>query len=328
MKLPNALSLSKEFRIPGRVGFDSGQGNLAYAKLQHPQGDATVYMHGAHVTSFQPHGQPDLLWVSDKSEFLLERPIRGGIPLCFPWFGPKRDDLPDLLDRVDRRAEPEFFRIDEPPAHGLARIMEWDALETHADDDATTLVLGRAIAWFDCRYTIRVNDSLSTQLSFTYRPDLAMPSDRDGAGPPPDFVHAEAALHTYLNVLDVRKVHVAGLESASFVDKMQDGRQIDAAGEPIRFSGETDRVYLDSPGDITVHDPGLSRTITVSKTGSTNTVVWNPWVDKAKRMPDFGDKEWPHMMCVETAAVGPGQITLSAGESHTIGSVLSGKADR
>ena len=132
----------------------------------------------------------------------------------------------------------------------------------------------------------------------------------------------EAALHTYLHVGDVRRVTVHGLENTPYKDKVLGGREQPGVDGPVRFVGETDRVYLDTTAAVTADDPALDRRLTVEKAGSDSTVVWNPWATKAAAFADFGDDEWPGMLCIETANVGGGAITLGPGQSHTTAAVV------
>ena len=127
----------------------------------------------------------------------------------------------------------------------------------------------------------------------------------------------EDALHTYFSISDIRKVHITGLENCAYVDKMDGAAIKPAAKSAIEFTQETDRIYFDSIEPCVLHDTGWSRRIIVSKSGSRSTIVWNPWIDKAVRMPDFGDDEWPGMVCIETANVGANAIQLQPGEEHT-----------
>ena len=133
----------------------------------------------------------------------------------------------------------------------------------------------------------------------------------------------EAALHSYFTVGDVRKIRVRGLEGASYLDRLQPGRRFTQAGEPITFTAETDRTYVNTESAITIDDPVLSRSIRIEKSGSRSTVVWNPWIDKARSMPDFGDDAWTGMVCIETANAAENAITLSPSDSDTITSTVS-----
>jgi glucose-6-phosphate 1-epimerase len=161
---------------------------------------------------------------------------------------------------------------------------------------------------FVARLELRVGRSLS----------LAFEVENTGAEP----LAYELALHTYLGVSDVRQVEVRGLQGARYDDKVSGAAGVIEGSAPLRFVGETDRVY-DSTSRVIVSDPGLQRRLTVDKTHSSTTVVWNPWIDKAKRMSDFGDEEWPQMLCIEAANTGPRRIQLAPAARHTTTTTIS-----
>ncbi len=140
----------------------------------------------------------------------------------------------------------------------------------------------------------------------------------DGAEP---FTFEEA-LHTYIGVSDIRQVTLTGLAGCDYLDKMSAGERRRQGEDPIRFTAETDRVYLDTQAACVIHDAGLRRRIQVSKEESDATVVWNPWIAKARAMADFGDDEWPGMLCVETANVGVHARILQPGAAHTMTAAL------
>ena len=126
----------------------------------------------------------------------------------------------------------------------------------------------------------------------------------------------EEALHTYFAVSDIADVTISGLERTPYLDKVGGLTQRTQDDMPIRFSGETDRAYLETMATCSIDDPGLQRRIVVSKDNSRSTVVWNPWIAKARAMQDFGDEEWRGMVCVETANVGVAAVPLAPGERH------------
>jgi glucose-6-phosphate 1-epimerase len=277
--------------IPGAVTFDAGQGGLPRIVVTAPGGTAQVYLHGAHVTYFQPAGQLPVLFMSGKSLFAENKAIRGGVPVIFPWFGPRAGDP-------------------AAPAHGFARTMAWNLLEAKAEGDDVTLRLGLEAneatrKWlpndFDAVYIVRVGKKLDLSLEI-----------RNRSSSPFRF---EEALHTYLSVGDVRQVSIEGLSGHTFIDKTAAGQRRQQAGA-IRIERETDRVYLDTTEAVTAIDPVADRQIIVSKEGSHTTVIWNPWIDKAKAMADFGDDEWPGMLCIETANAADNAIDLPPGGSH------------
>ena len=260
---------------------------------------AQVYLHGAHVTAWQPAGRGPVLWMSRHSQWADGKPIRGGVPICFPWFGPHA---------ADRTA----------PGHGYARLADWTLIQARDDERGDTTLAFQlsqpAPPWrlwphpFVAIYRVSVGASLG--LAFEVR--------NEGTGP----ASFEAALHTYFAVQDVREVGISGLEHVDYLDKVGGTARKTQGAEPIRFTAETDRIYLNTQGPCTIHDPGGRRRIVVRKTGSDATVVWNPWVDKSRAMPDFGDLEWPEMVCVETCNVGAHAVTLEPAGHHTMTATL------
>ena len=237
--------------------------------------------------------------MSLRSTFATGKPIRGGVPICFPWFGPNAQNT-------------------ELPAHGFARLQTWSLRDAEDLPDGRTRVRlaldstpQTEALWphkFSLVYTVTVGQQLTMELAVT---------NTDRAP-----IVVEEALHTYLDVGDVRAVRIAGLSWTPFVDKVDGGAQKSQVAA-IEFTGETDRVFLGTTSTVEVEDRSTARRILVAKAGSQNTVVWNPWITKAARMPDFGDDEWPGMVCVESANVGDARITLAPGTSHTISQTLS-----
>jgi glucose-6-phosphate 1-epimerase len=257
-----------------------------------------IYDHGAHAWAWQPEHEQPVLWTSGASDFADGKPIRGGVPVCFPWFGPGRSG-------------------DLEPGHGFARLADWrlvDASDTegglvveyHLDETIT----GEQPNW-PHRYDARLR---ATFLARNFEIELTVTNTGDE-----EFSYEEA-LHTYLNVGDVRHVRVTGLEGARYFDKVA-GDWADQVGE-VTIASETDRVYL-STDDVLVDDPTLGRKLVIGKTGSANTVVWNPWVAKSAAMPDFGEDEWTGMLCIEAANALDDAITLQPGGSHTIAQRIS-----
>ena len=286
--------------LPGSVSTVDGEGGLPLLRVQAPGGTAEIHLHGAQVTAWAPAGRAPVIWMSGRSVFAPGKAIRGGVPICFPWFGPGRTG-------------------DLTPAHGFARLADWTLAGAREEGDAVVVSLRLndtdvaglpgAQRWphrFEATYEITVGAELG----------LALTVRNTG----PESVSFEEALHTYLSVGDIHDVQVDGLGGATYVDKMADGALVEQDG-PIVFTGETDRVYR-STSDVTVHDG--DRTLVVAATGSANTVVWNPWVAKAAAMADFGDDEWPTMVCVETANVADDAVVLAPGASHTMRALISG----
>lgn len=249
--------------------------------------------HGAHVVEWTPAGHLPVLWLSTASYHDSDKPIRGGIPVCFPWFGAGRSG-------------------DLAPAHGFARVRPWITRGTEyssAGARVTYELLTEGQPEFP--------HPVAAVLMVTFGRELHLELSVTNMGSTP--LSFEEALHTYLAVGDIHGVSVHGLDGAPYIDKapgaptspvVQDGA--------ITFTGETDRVYSSS-ADVVLEDPSLRRRITVRRTGSANAVVWNPWIAKAAAMPDFGDDEWTGMVCIEGANVLDDAIDLQPGATHVMG---------
>ena len=286
-------TLQKQFDIPGSVRIEAGRGGLPRISVTADKASAEIYLHGAHVTRFQPRGGDPVLFMSESSFFKSDKPIRGGIPLIFPWFGPRVGDP-------------------QAPMHGFVRLRAWsiESIDRRHDGSVrVVLVLGSdaetLALWphaFSLRLTVVVADSLDVALEVK---NLS-----------PQPITFEDAMHTYLEVGDIRRASLEGLEGVEYFDKADGMKQKKQPSEPVRIMGETDRVYLDTKATCTLHDPVKNRAIVVEKEGSDATVVWNPWIEKARAMADFGDDEWVRMICVETVNAMQHAVTLPAGHTH------------
>ncbi|MEI6083012.1 MAG: D-hexose-6-phosphate mutarotase [Verrucomicrobiota bacterium] len=266
-------------RIPNVVEFETGAGGFTRAVVTNRHAEAIIYLHGAQVATFQPRGQRPVLFMSAKSSYEPGKPIRGGVPVIFPWFGPHPTG----------------------PAHGLVRLVDWE-LESVTED---RLVFGTTAAGCRLSYRVTIGTTLTMELEVL----------NTGTTP----VQFDEALHTYFAVSDCRHCTVTGLENAAYDSKIgeTDG------SEPIQFTRETDRFYLNTRSTCVLHDPGWQRRIIVEKTGSDCTVVWNPWIAKAQAMPDFGDEEWPGMVCIEAVNARAHAVSLAPGKSHVIRQTIS-----
>ncbi len=280
--------------LPASVRLETGNGGLPVLRVDGPAARAEIYLHGATVTDWTPRGRDPVLFVSSASRFAVEAPIRGGVPICFPWFGA-------------RAAHPGS------PSHGFARLSDWTLVGALDDGEEVTLRLRLtdheavgASAWphaFEALYTVVVGSALTLRLAVT-----------NTGG---DMLSYEEALHTYLGVRDIRETEVAGLERTAFADSLSGPALMNGEPGPVRFTAETDRVY---PGtaSATVRDPGAGRSVVIGKDGSATTVVWNPWAGKAARLPDLADDEWKNMLCLEVSNIRDAAVSLAPGESHAM----------
>ena len=283
--------------LPDGVTLTQGRGGLDVLQVRTPAAECDVHLHGGHVTHFKPAGEEPVLFLSERAVFDGKKAIRGGIPICFPWF-------------ADRAGHPD------DPAHGFARTAKWtlDAARAEGDVMLVSLMLrhdddpafGRL--WphpFEAHVQIRVGRTLDVRFSTRNVGDAPMTY--------------EVALHTYLAVADVRRVALKGFDGATYHSKVE-GVTKRQDGEPA-IDGEIDRIYEGQAGTIEVRDPGMNRTIVVG-TNESNVVLWNPHVEKAARMSDFGDDEWPRMLCVESGRIGDHAVTAGPGEWRVTGTSL------
>lgn len=276
---------------PGRVTFLDAQGGLPMVEVATAWSTAEICFHGAHVTRFQKAGEPDLLFLSRCSRFVEGQPIRGGIPVIFPWFG-AREGMPQ---------------------HGFARTQTWDLKEIQAPADGSVRLrftfppCPAALTFppFQAEYTVSVKDTLELSLRV-----------RNESGEEP--LTLENCLHTYLAVADVTAIAIHGLRDTEFLDKVANFARRRETAESLRISSEVDRIYVDTTTPVEVLDPRLGRRITITKSGSASTIVWNPWIAKAQQMPDFGNEEYREMVCVESGNVGPNELKLAPGAEATL----------
>ena len=285
--------------LPPSVRLETGQGGLPVVRVTAPGSSAEIYLHGAHLTSWVPQGQQPVVWLSAESRFDTSAAIRGGVPICFPWFGA-------------RTGHPEA------PQHGFARLSDWTLVdaEEQGDDVVVRLRLTdseatRSSAWpylFEATFTAVVGAQLSMTLEVVNRDTT-------------EFTFEEA-LHTYLAVGDVRSTEVTGLEGTAYVDRPSGPDPLPGEPGPVRFTGPTDRIYLATTARTTVRDEVGGRSIGITKDGSATTVVWNPWTDNARAMTDFGDDEWTRMVCVETCNVRDDGVLLEPDQTHTMSARL------
>lgn len=291
--------LRKQFGIPGILTFDEHNG-LVRAQVSTPHAEATVYMQGSHITAWKPSGSHPVIFLSRKSDFAPGKPIRGGVPIAFPWFSGDHK-----ADRIDGHPG---------PPHGFARVQDWTltAADHKGEDLHLTFTLGptemsRSLGFDKFRLTHEFMIGRTLRMQLTVANDAETP------------LTFEEAFHTYYSVADVHEAAVTGLEPTAYIDKVDNFKTKPAANAPIRFTGPTDRVYLDTEATCIIHDTGHGRKIRVQKENSKTTVVWNPW----KGLPDLAEDDWHEMLCVETVNAAANSITLAPGESHTMAATIT-----
>ncbi len=296
------LAALQRFAVPG-IAIAAGNGGFPRLTIANDQAQAELYLHGAHLTGWQPRGERPVLWMSASSRFTAYQPIRGGVPLCWPWFGL----------RTGAR---------NMPGHGFARLLDWTLATVAQLPDGRTRV---ELSLSDDDYTRALWPSFALSYAVTVGRTLEM--ELTVRNPGREAFSCEEALHTYLAVEDVRAVRIRGLEATPFTDTCRGDERRVQQEAILTIAAETDRSYQQTTAAVVVEDPGAlpgsARRIQIAKRGSTSTVVWNPWIAKAMAMADFGDDEWPGMLCVETANIGEAAVVVQPGGEQRIGATIS-----
>lgn len=282
------------FAIPGIATVLEGHGGLPMVRVTSLHASGEMYLHGGHITSWKPGGATnDVLFVSDKARYEDGKAIRGGIPVCFPWFGPL-DGRPDA------------------PAHGCVRTKTWD-LDSIAELNGNVVVTMSTRSGLD---TLRFWPSdflLVHRVTFGAALSMELCVTNTGASP----LRFEEALHTYYRVTHLDAVRLEGLSGRHYLDSLDANHEKLQTGD-VRFAAETDRIYLDTSAPVTLID-GAARRIGIAADHAGTTVVWNPWIRRAQAFADLGDDEWRDFVCIETCNVTPrATISLGPGEQHVM----------
>jgi D-hexose-6-phosphate mutarotase len=290
----------RRLQIPGQVEIVTGQGGLPLVKIKTPWSSAEIYLNGAHVAHFQKDGEPPLIFMSAKSYFAPDKAIRGGVPICFPWFGNRDDDS----------------------SHGFARFTEWQLVKT-ATTDTGAVTLQFSLPEIAGRPDWK---SLRTDFFVTVAATLTMElvTTNDSCG---ETLTIENCLHTYFLVGDIGAISLNGLENIPFDDFAfgANGARRSASDSALRITQETNRVYPNHSNTVTIRDEKSKRVISVEKSNSQSTVVWNPWTTQ-KLPDDFDPAEHAQMVCVESGNVKQNRLILEPGQTTALKAVLSSEA--
>lgn len=276
---------------------------------------AEIFLQGAQVTAYQRHGEAPILFLSKECQYQQGSPLRGGIPICWPWFG----DLNKNPTELQQQFSAEF--VDSSPAHGFVRDSDWELTNINIDDASLTVITleysipkDNPFNWpfsADLVYEVKVGEQLTASLTIKN-------TDKQS------FLFS-GALHTYFNVDGIGSVSVKGLDKTRYIDALKNWETFHQQGD-ITFNSEYDRIYLlakdkgknKTPDSYTVFLQDQSRKIKIENTGSHSLVVWNPWVEKAKRLSQFVDDDYNKMVCIETANAMDDIIYLESSAEHTL----------
>lgn len=252
--------------------------------FSHPAFSATLSLYGGQLLDFTPSGGQPLLYLSPQSRLEDGKAIRGGIPLCWPWFGPHPHDTAQ-------------------PQHGVARTAMWTlSAVVRSDDGFHVKLAGPRHGMLEASLTLQLGPGV----------DIALTTRNLGSS----TAVVSAALHSYLAVSDIRRIQLSGLEGASYLDKLS-AASCQLPDAPWQFDAATDAVVA-AAGPCTLADPGWQRALAISSSGSATTVVWTPWQQGAANMADLPDEGWQQFLCVEAANAGSDARELAPGASHTL----------
>jgi len=271
---------------------------LPALRIRNRHADALIALQGAQVLEYIPRGQQPVIWLSETAEFRRGSAVRGGIPVCWPWFG-------DLA----RNPEPVRALITGgAPAHGLVRGRDWtlgNIVETETQTEITLCYPGTGLPshW-------RAELSLTIAVGATLQ--LRLGTRNAGAAP----LHFTQALHTYFAVSHIDDIEILGLDHSPYLDTLEQWQERRQRGA-LRVEGEIDRIYLDTPEHIEIHDKNWRRNLRI-RSNSRCAVVWNPWIEKAKRLSQFKADAWRRMLCIESANVMSDSLTLERGAEYQL----------
>jgi glucose-6-phosphate 1-epimerase len=289
--------LSRRFGISGIARICEGHGGLARIEIDTPLAHGEIYLHGAHVTSWRPAGSEEVLFLSTKSRWEEGQAIRGGIPICFPWFRGKADDP-------------------HAPAHGFVRTRSWQLysiIENEAGVAVTMFIESdeQTRRWWPGEFRLVHRVTVGSELK------LELICINTGK----TQFHFEEALHTYNRVADIKDVCLQGLDGIRFLDNTDANKEKAQAGN-LTVASQTDDAFMNTENTVDLLDPKMGRQIRLQKSNSTTTVVWNPGQEGGRRLQDLGEGEWLQFLCVEASNIMGAAVTLAPGEEHTMTAVL------
>jgi glucose-6-phosphate 1-epimerase len=290
--------LERQFAIPGVARVSEGSGGLARVQITGAFGEGEMYLHGAHVTSWKSAGNDEVLFISTKSRWEKGQAIRGGIPICFPWFRGKLDDP-------------------HAPAHGFVRTKMWQLESIIENENGVAVTMftesdGHTRKWWHGEFRLVYRVIFGSDLH------LELVCMNTGTTP----FRFEEALHTYNRIANIQDARLQGLDSVSYLDNTESNREKTQRGDAV-IASPTDNAYCNTQNAVDLLDPNKKRRIRLRKENSVSTVVWNPWSEGAARLQDLGDGEWRQFLCVEAGNILDAAINLAPGQEHRMAAVLT-----
>ncbi|BEV09057.1 MULTISPECIES: D-hexose-6-phosphate mutarotase [unclassified Methylophilus] len=300
--LAKSMEMTKRMKLHAHVNQWQDENGLQYLEIDNPLATGKIALQGAHVMHWQPKflSHP-VLWLSSNARYVKGRSIRGGVPICWPWFG----------------AHPTDSTL---CPHGFARVIPWRVMDIDATPTGATRIILEMQQTPEAQRQLSYPYELTLTITIGRRLRIDLATTNLAEHP---FVISEA-FHTYFNVSDLSNIKITGMQDLVYLDKLLKYER-NVEHNPLSFDGhEYDRVYVDHSSDCSIHDSGYNRIIHVSKSGSDTTVVWNPGADKAATMGDMGvGEEWRKTICVETTNALDNMVVINPGRKHVLSAEYS-----
>jgi len=296
LNMNNALEqLNEQFSIDDSVVIkQSRQNDLLYIEIKNDCASATIQLQGAHLTAWTPNNSVAVIWLSEQAKFDQRKSIRGGIPICWPWFGDNSTN-------------------NNLPAHGFARTVLWqiEAIEI-VNPGETKVILS-----LPKKYIPTAQWPLDTQVECIFTIGQTLELELVTHNNSKEEMQIGEALHTYFNVSNVENILIDGLDECEYLDKLDNFKRKTQSGN-IEIKQEIDRVYIGTNQDCTIEDLGFNRRIIISKKGSMSTIIWNPWLETAKKMGDLGKDGYSKMICVESGNAATDAVSIKPDKKHSL----------
>ena len=287
--------LNENFLALNHITFEQLDSGINLLKVDGALATATISLYGGQILEWQPKTElTPVLWCSKLLQYKPGKPLRAGVPICWPWFGAHPNET-------------------KSPSHGYSRISSWYLSSVSTTGSGATEICMRM---HDSEYStscLGIAANLAIRISIGEVLSIELTTTNTGT----EAITITEALHTYFFISDIAQIRINGLNECDYVD-LVDGNSLKTQSDAIEFSEELGRVYLDTTADCLIEDPVLHRTLRITKTGSQSTVVWNPWLKTASTMDDLGPEGWRSMVCVESANALADAVTVAPGEQHTL----------
>ncbi|MEK6708405.1 MAG: D-hexose-6-phosphate mutarotase [Pseudomonadota bacterium] len=269
--------LNADYAIAGQLRFIEGKGGFPFIEISNAKASALISVYAGQALSFRPAGTADdLMFLSEKAYYQPGKAIKGGAPICWPWFG----------------ADPQGLGR---PAHGFVRNRLWNVVATGTTADGDTRVTLGLIDTPETRAIWPQSFTLALEITVGNSLNLELVTGNTGT----QTFSITQAFHTYFKVGDISQTSVLGLEGIDYIDKTDNSAQKHQTGA-VTINTEVDRIYLGVQGELVIADAALKRRIRIASRGSKTAVVWNPWAKISAEMGDLQDDDYRRLLCVET----------------------------